>query len=161
MAKGRGAPAKYNSEFHPKLARYMARSGATDDEVAKEFGIARSTLYEWKKKYQLLSDALKENKQFTDYLVEDSLLKRALGYDYAAIEETELADGGVITKRTTKHIKPDVTAQIFWLKNRQPDKWRDKQDEKPLAVVDMKDYIDALNKSSKNVWGGDNGTKKE
>ena len=58
-----------------------------------------------------------------DRQVENALLKRALGYQY---DEITLEDG-IETKRVTKEVIPDTTAQIFWLKNRKPDQWRDKQ----------------------------------
>ncbi|MGL6058998.1 MAG: helix-turn-helix domain-containing protein, partial [Culicoidibacterales bacterium] len=57
-----------------------------------------------------------------------SLLKRALGYEYDEVTTTTYSNGEEETKRVTKHVVPDTTAQIFWLKNRKPDDWRDKKD---------------------------------
>lgn len=61
-----------------------------------------------------------------DRQVEKSLLQRALGYSYE--ETSEKYEGGVMTERkvTKKHVASDTTAQIFWLKNRKPEQWRDK-----------------------------------
>jgi transcriptional regulator with XRE-family HTH domain len=115
-----------------------ARDGLTDEQIAKNIGISRSTLAEWKNKYSDISDALKSGKEVVDIEVENALLKRALGYKYTEVTrervvETDPETGEpeeklVVTKQVTKEVAPDVTAQIFWLKNRKPDKWRDKRD---------------------------------
>ena len=87
-------------------------------------GIGYSTLQTWKSKYQDIRDTLKKGKEVVDLQVENALLKRALGYHYDEVT----MENGIETKRVTKEVIPDTTAQIFWLKNRRPDKWRDKQD---------------------------------
>lgn len=58
------------------------------------------------------------------------MLKRALGYDY--VEETkEIKEingkKNVVIKQIKRHMAGDTTAQIFWLKNRKPNEWRDKK----------------------------------
>ena len=94
-------------------------------------GITRSTLNEWKKKFSDISDTLKKGKEVIDRQVENALLKRALGYKYEeVIRELGVnpATGDeelIVTKVVTKEVQPDTTAQIFWLKNRKPDVWRD------------------------------------
>ena len=104
-----------------------ARDGLIDEQIAENAGITPSTLYEWKKKYPDISEALKKGKEVVDIQVENALLKRALGYSYKETKTEEPADGDKVTV-TVKEVVPDTTAQIFWLKNRRPDKWRDKQD---------------------------------
>ena len=83
-------------------------------------------MYDWKNKHPEISKSLKKGKEVVDIQVENALLKRALGYDYQEqrIEKSE-KDGTKIIQ-TIKHVPADTTAQIFWLKNRRPDKWRDK-----------------------------------
>lgn len=110
-----------------------ARDGLTDDQIAHNIGINVKTLYDWKNKFGNLSNALKRGKEVVDIMVENALLKRALGYKYDEVtreskwneveEEWQLVE----TKRVRKEVAPDVTAQIFWLKNRKPTEWRDKQ----------------------------------
>ena len=98
MAKG-----KYQRWLEPDgllLLEGWARDGLTDEQLAHNMGITTKTLYEWKKSYGSICEALKKGKEVVDYQVENALLKKALG--------------------------GDTTAQIFWLKNRKPDKWRDK-----------------------------------
>lgn len=117
-----------------------ARDGLTEKQIAHNIGINVKTLWDWKTKYDPICNALKEGKAPVDIEVENALLKRALGYEYEEVT-TEVEDiptgkfdseGKPITKqkkhikKTTKIVVPDVTAQIFWLKNRRPGKWRDK-----------------------------------
>lgn len=123
------ASGKYQRWLEPDgllLLEGWARDGLTDEQIAHNMGCAYSTLREWKDKYPALSAALKRGKEVVDIEVENALLKRAMGYDYVE-ERVEISDSGkrkVI--QTTKHVAADTTAQIYWLKNRRPDRWRDK-----------------------------------
>lgn len=110
-----------------------ARDGLTDEQIAENMNITRSTLYEWKKKYSDISDTLKKGKEVVDRQVENALLKRALGFSYDEIIKERVLDKQTgenkleVTKVITREALPDTTAQIFWLKNRKPEEWRDKQ----------------------------------
>jgi transcriptional regulator with XRE-family HTH domain len=107
-----------------------ARDGLTDEQISHNMGISRSTLNEWKNKYPDISDTLKRGKEVVDRMVENALLKRALGYKYDETTREQMENGDlVITKVVTKEVHPDTTAQIFWLKNRKPDQWRDKREQ--------------------------------
>lgn len=125
MAKG-----KYEYWLSPdgllRLEAY-ARDGLTDEQIAKNLDIVPSTLYEWKRQYSEISEALKKGKEVVDIGVENALLKRALGYSYEE-KKVEVSEEGTKVTKTIKEVVPDTTAQIFWLKNRRPDRWRDKQD---------------------------------
>lgn len=118
-----------------------ARDGLTDEQIAKNIGISRSTLNVWKDRYSDISDALKKGKDIIDRQVENALLKRAIGYEYNEVKEK--FEDGVITERTVtkKEVVPDTTAQIFWLKNRKPDKWRDKPAYEDTSELDKLDAI--------------------
>ena len=120
------AKSKYFTHVEPKLklVECWARDGLTDEQIANNLGIAYSTLREYRDKYSALSAALKKGKEIVDYEVENALLKRALGYEY----EEVTYEHGQETKRVLKHVVGDTTAQIFWLKNRKPQQWRDKKD---------------------------------
>lgn len=107
-----------------------ARDGLTDEQISHNMGIAYSTFREWCKQFPALSAALKKGKAPVDMQVENALLKRALGYtEEETVTEIIELPGGKQRKqirKTTKVYPPDVTAQIFWLKNRKPKQWRDK-----------------------------------
>lgn len=111
------------------LLRAWARDGLTEEQIAKNIGINRKTLTQWKKRYTPICNALKRGKEVVDFEVENALYKNAMG-GYIEEEKTYISEvNGVVTKRKEifkRYIKPDTTAQIFWLKNRKPDKWRDK-----------------------------------
>ncbi|HIX84581.1 MAG TPA: helix-turn-helix domain-containing protein [Candidatus Megamonas gallistercoris] len=98
-----------------------ARDGLTDEQIASKIGINRTTFYDWKKKYSDISDALKENKDVVDRKVENALLKNALN--------------------------GNVTAQIFWLKNRKPNEWREKRE----AEVNDEQQSSAINQLIKSL----------
>ena len=102
-----------------------ARDGLTNEQIAHNMGITRETLNVWKNKFSDISDTLKASKEVVDFEVENALLKRALGYK--TTEQKVTKDGELI--EVEKEYPPDVTAQIFWLKNRKPDKWKDKREE--------------------------------
>lgn len=118
-----------------------ARDGLIDKDIAEKMDIAYSTFRVWRDKYPTLSAALKKNKEIVDFEVENSLLKRCFGYNVPVkknlkVKRTEYKDGfkikeyeEIIEVFDEVHIPADTTAQIFWLKNRQVQKWRDKPEE--------------------------------
>ncbi|MFG5393525.1 helix-turn-helix domain-containing protein [Enterococcus faecalis] len=104
-----------------------AKDGLTDEQIAQNIGISRSTLNEWKKRFPDIKDTIKRGKEVVDRQVENALFKSAVGYEYTEITK-ELTDSGMkVTKRVTKQVAPNPTSAIFWLKNRKPDVWRDKK----------------------------------
>ena len=107
-----------------------ARDGLVDKQIAHNMGVTEQTLNIWKNKYPSLFESLKRGKEVIDRQVENALLKRALGYEYTEVTEEFVPELNrmKITKRVTKQVAPDTTAQIFWLKNRKPAEWRDKQE---------------------------------
>lgn len=131
-----------------------ARDGLTDEQIAKNMGIRRETLYAWVKKFPNISNALKRGKEVVDRQVENALLKRALGYRYDEVTkesverlnpktkqpETVLVE----TKRVTKEVQPDTTAAIFWLKNRKPEQWRDKKETELSGGVTVNNPFEEL-----------------
>lgn len=125
-----------------------ARDGLIDEQIAHNMGITTKTLYEWKNKYGEISEALKKGKEVVDRQVENALLKRALGYTY---DETTYEDG-VETKRVTKEVTPDTTAQIFWLKNRKPTEWRDKIEQQQTVTIQDDGFLEALKGTIKDDW---------
>lgn len=127
------------------LVEGWARNGLTEEQIAKNLGIGVSTLSKYKVEHIEIVEALKKGKEIVDFEVENALLKRALGYKYTEVTKERILrkdERGqpsvdihgfptyemVVTRTVKKEVAPDTTAQIFWLKNRKPKQWRDKQD---------------------------------
>ena len=133
-------PTDYRQEY-AEQARKLCLLGFTDKQLAVFFGVNESTINRWKDKYPEFCKSIKSGKVIADAQVSESLFKRATGIEVTEIEVRD--DGKKKVKRVTKkHIPPDPTAQIFWLKNRQPELWRDKpivensvQEAVPVQIV--------------------------
>jgi len=149
------AKSKYEEWLQPDgLLRITAwaRDGLIDREIAHNMGVSLSTLSDWKNKYPVIMESLKHGKQVVDIAVENALYKRTQGYEYTETTSEPLYDSMgtaiidengkpiiAVTKIVKKQVAPDVTAQIFWLKNRKPKEWRDKQDVE-VTGKDGKDF---------------------
>ena len=121
-----GRPSKFTDLDLDKV-KVVALKGWTNDEMAAFFDVHRSTWYQWMIDFPKFSDALKEWKAGADERVERSLYERAMGYSHP--EDKILNNGGEpLIVPTMKHYPPDTSAAIFWLKNRKPEDWRDKQE---------------------------------
>jgi hypothetical protein len=119
-----GRPSKINSINLEQLKKlYLANW--TDKQVSDFFDINEETLNAWKKKYPKLSKSIKDWKIEADRVVERSLYERSKGYQHE--EDKIFCENGKVTiVPTIHHYPPDPTSMIFWLKNRQPEKWREK-----------------------------------
>jgi len=117
-------PTAYRQEY-AEQAYKLCLLGFTDKQLAVFFGVNESTINRWKQKYPEFCKSIKRGKVIADAQVAESLFKRATGIEVTEVEVRD--DGKKKVKRVTKkHIPPDTTAQIFWLKNRQSELWRDK-----------------------------------
>jgi len=129
-------------EKYEQIILKIAKYGLTEKQIADSLGINIDTITNWKKANPEFFVTLKRIKEESDETIKKSLYNRALGYSYdEVIKETKYnketgEDELVVTKVITKHVVPDTTAQIFWLKNRQPQQWRDKQ-EVDLTVKEL------------------------
>ena len=122
-----GRPTQYKEEYC-QLAKNYSLMGATDVEMAGFFNVSQQTLNSWKNKHSEFLESIKSGKQEADAAISSKLYHKAMGYSHP---DTKFATHeGKITDREeyTKHHAPDTTALIFWLKNRQPDKWREKKE---------------------------------
>ena len=130
-----------------------ARDGLTNDQIAHNIGISGRSFAEWISRFSSISSALKKGKAPVDMEVENALLKRALGYEYEEVctEITELPGGEQRKhiKKTTKMVLPDVTAQIFWLKNRRPGRWRDKIEVAPDSSNELLESLMQLERGAR------------
>ena len=120
-----GNKTKYRPEM-AKQAEIACRFGATDDDLASLLDVSTATINNWRIAHHEFAEALKAGREISDNRVERSLFQCAVGYTYE--EEKAFMFQGVIIKETIKlYAQPQTSAQVFWLKNRQPDKWRDIQ----------------------------------
>lgn len=115
-------------EEYVQLAENYALLGATDEELADFFNVNVATLNRWKKQFPEFCESLKKGKAVADANVASKLYNRAIGYDCKATKIVTYE--GKVTDQVeyVEHYPPDTTAAIFWLKNRQPGKWRDKKE---------------------------------
>jgi hypothetical protein len=131
----KGNSAEWMTDDGLVLVQGWARDGLTDEQIAKNIGIAVRTYYEWQERFPQFRQAIKKGKAPVDVQVENALLKRALGYEYeetiTEIEEVEEGRQKKHIRRIKKHMPPDVGAIVFWLKNRKPGRWRDKVEAAP------------------------------
>lgn len=139
-------PTEYRQEY-AEQARKLCLLGYTDKQLADFFGVNESTITRWKQKHPEFCMSIKMGKIVADAEVVQSLYKKALGYRFTEVEVK--TEGKKTTKRVIqKESPPDTTAQIFWLKNRQPSVWRDKpiaeeQQQEPTPVQIVVAAVDA------------------
>lgn len=121
-----GRPTKYQEQY-AEQARKLCLLGATDKELADFFEVAEDTIHEWKKVHSEFSESVKRGKTQADADVADRLYQRAMGFEHPEVDIRVVA-GSIVQTPIRKIYAPDPTAAIFWLKNRQREKWRDKLD---------------------------------
>ena len=121
-----GRPSKYKPEY-AELAFKLCLLSATDKDIANFFGVDVATINRWKQSQPEFCESLKRGKEEADAHIADRLYQRAMGYSHPE-DKIFQYNGEPVIVPTIKHYPPDTTAAIFWLKNRQRDKWRDKQD---------------------------------
>lgn len=126
MAKKVGRKSKYNKSFIQQ-ARKLTFLGATNKDLAEFFDVGETTIKRWREAHPEFEKAILEGKEEADSKVERSLYERATGYSHP--ETKVFCQNGEVTQvEITKHLPPDPTSMIFWLKNRKPDDWRDKRE---------------------------------
>ena len=128
-------PSKYQPEFATQAAKLCAL-GATDSQLADFFEVAVSTISLWKVQHDEFSEALNVSKDQADAKVEQSLYRRALGYECDEVD-IRVIDKEVIQTPIRKIYPPDTTACIFWLKNRKTAEWRDKVEQEHTGTVQI------------------------
>lgn len=137
-----------------------ASEGLTDEQIAASMGIAERTFTDWKARFPAIVAALKKGKAPVDKQVENALLKRAKGFEYIetvtdyCFSETEKDEDGSPKKiiknvrMTKKYVPPDTGAAAFWLKNRRPDRWREKREEQIQVTAADYSLLDGVKEVS-------------
>lgn len=141
------------------LLEGWARDGLTDEDIARKMGINIATLYRWKNEFSDICEAVKKGKEIIDFEVERKLLDSALGFKVTVrkpikvkTEKQKVGEGKIVEEKIVYaeeeiYIPPNATSQIFWLKNRRPDKWRDK----PEAPEESDDKLNAYLEGMRNA----------
>ena len=132
------------------LLEGWARDGLTEEQIAKNIGISRQSLWKWKEKEVDILNALKKGKEVIDIEVENALLKRALGYTITIKEQKVDKNGCVHDLVKDVHVPGDTTAQIFWLKNRRKQQWRDKVEIEKAETIQKISIINDLPKDEED-----------
>lgn len=127
-------PTEYKPEFNERAYK-LCLLGATDKQMADFFGVTEQTINNWKEAHPEFFESIKRGKLEADANVAKSLYHRALGYSHKAVKFATYE--GKITDEAeyTEHYPPDTAACMAWLKNRQPEVWRDKV-EHEVKIVD-------------------------
>lgn len=132
-----GRPTEYKPEYCVQVEK-LCKLGATDKEIADFFEVTEQTINNWKSDFPEFFESIKKGKIVADAEIASSLYHRAKGYSHDAVKifpsggESDDGKGnkvkGPLIVPYVEHYPPDTVAAIFWLKNRQKDKWRDKQE---------------------------------
>lgn len=148
-----GRKSYWDERIKPRIEEIKgwARDGLLDKQMAELLNVGESTFLKYKALKPELVEALRVNKKIADLQIENALRDRALGYEYEEVTEEyffnknkeKIIKGQKVVK---KKVLPDTTAQIFWLKNRQPEKWRDRKhtEHSGNVKVSHENWIDKL-----------------
>jgi hypothetical protein len=142
-------PAGYRLEYAEQGRKLCLLLGATDQELARFFGVTPEVLREWLSLVPDFAGAVRAGRELADAEVADRLYRRAVGYSHEAVR--------VFSDHTVpyvEHYPPDTTACIFWLKSRQRDKWLDKVEDEHHSVAEMLACLDAAGERAKNARRG-------
>lgn len=135
----RGRTTKYKPEYAEEARKYCLLKGATDADLANHFEVSETTVKDWYKRYPEFLTSVKAGKSGADMNVAEGFYKRATGIEFTEVTRELLEDRLTVTKEVTKLIPPDAGAALNWLKNRQPDDWRDKVEVAHSGKIDTND----------------------
>jgi hypothetical protein len=146
-----GRPSLYKDEYADLAYKYCLL-GATDEELSLFFDVHIDTLYQWKKDIIEFSEAVTRGKAIADAEVANSFHKRATGFEVDS-EEIAFYQGTPVRAKTKTYYPPDAGAALNWLKNRQPKKWRDKQEIEHSGNINDKPDLSKLSVEELKTWG--------
>ena len=134
-----GQPTKYKDVYN-SIALNLCKLGGQDKDLADSFDVHLDTINNWKIQHPAFFESIKDGKDYYDSgLIENALKKKALGYEFTEVKEEE-GTQGLKTTKTVKHYAPDTGAIALYLKNRNPNRWKDKIEhthinKKPLSEL--------------------------
>ena len=163
---------KYKTYVEPRFEEIKAwvRDGLIEEDIAKRLGIAYSTFREYKKKHSALSALLIRTKEIFDNQVVDALHKNTLGgiieltvpmkikkTFFNSLGKKEREEEEIVYVKTQEYIKPDTMAQIYWLNNRQKEKWKShpiEETREKESESKLNELITSLDKHVKDATKG-------
>lgn len=143
-----GRPTKFKEEYIEQVEK-LCKLGATDKEIADFFDVDERTINNWKEEIPEFFQSIKKGKIFADAEVANKLFHRATGYEHPDVD-IKVIEGEIVQTELVKHYPPDTAAAIFWLKNRQRDKWRDKV-EQEITTETFEQRLARLASEAKDV----------
>lgn len=161
------AAGKYQKWLEPDnliLLSAWARNGLTIEQIAHNMGISRSTLNDWIKNYPDISDTLKKGKEIADVKMENALYERGIGgirkvkktfklkHTYYDKKGRKCEKEELVVGEEEVYIPGDTTAQIFWLKNRMPEQWRDKREVDSTVEFESDGFLEALREGTADLF---------
>lgn len=149
-----GRPTKYKEEYNEQAYK-LCLLGHTDAELGAFFEVSETTINNWKIEYPDFLESIKKGKEVADGEVVQALYKSALGYSHPDVD-IKVINGRIVETALTKHYPPNPTSGIFWLKNRQSGKWRDKQDIQHSGTIGSELSDEDLDARIKALQGGNN-----
>jgi hypothetical protein len=135
-----GRPSRFKPEYVTQASK-LCQLGATDRELADFFNVSESTIHQWKISHPEFSESLKLGKESADARVAQSLYRRAVGYSFDSEKIFNDKTNGIVRTPCVEHVVPDVTACIFWLKNRKPQEWRDVKSHEHNGTITLEQLI--------------------
>lgn len=135
-----GRPTKYRADYARQARMFAERGAGTNETLAEFFEVSLATIKKWMQVHPEFSAAIKEGRLAPNARVERSLFERATGYEHTETK-VMVVDKQIETMNVTKHYPPDTAAAFIWLKNRDPERWRDKQEiihnggDNPVKIV--------------------------
>ena len=146
-------PSSYQAEYAEQARKLCLLLGADDEELARFFEVPPATLEEWLGSVPEFAAAVRLGRTLADADVADRLWRRAIGYSHDAVRIFS-HQGKALEVAYTEHYPPDTAACLFWLKSRQPDRWREKAEHDQQAVAEMLEALDAAGERARNARRG-------
>jgi hypothetical protein len=124
---------KYDQRFD-EMAQKLCLLGATDADMADFFNVSESTINLWKLRHESFSESIRHGKIIADANMAERLYMRGMGYSHPELK-LFCHNGEIIKEEVMKHYPPDTKANLAWLYNRRPDKWRNRVEVKEEVTI--------------------------
>jgi len=113
-----------------ELIENCVKAGLLREQIAQVLGVSKEAISKWRREDPKVAEILTTAGQEPNLRVENSLFRRALGYNVIEVTEIVKTNGGgdIVSKkpvlRKHKHVPASVKAIEMWLYNRDPDRWK-------------------------------------